>query len=55
VIYDNFKSEFDKLAAGTISLAINIPGTAYHSGMQVHYGRLNLILSPIVFPRLQQN
>ncbi|XP_011015762.1 PREDICTED: cytochrome P450 85A1-like [Populus euphratica] len=34
VIYDNFKSEFDKLAAGTISLAINIPGTAYHSGLQ---------------------
>ncbi|KAJ6772289.1 hypothetical protein OIU74_018505 [Salix koriyanagi] len=39
VIYDNFKPELDRLAAGTISLPINIPGTANHSGLQVHYRR----------------
>ncbi|XP_065879653.1 cytochrome P450 85A-like [Euphorbia lathyris] len=33
-VYKAFKSEFDKIFAGAISLPINIPGTKYHSGLQ---------------------
>ncbi|KAM7250553.1 hypothetical protein ACFE04_022436 [Oxalis oulophora] len=39
-IYADFKSEFDKVAAGAISLPINIPGTMYYYGLQ---GRKNAI------------
>lgn len=30
------KPKFDKLLLGTISLPINIPGTNYYQGLQVH-------------------
>lgn len=30
------KPEFDKLLLGTISLPLNIPGTNYYQGLQVH-------------------
>ncbi|KAK9277140.1 hypothetical protein L1049_006679 [Liquidambar formosana] len=39
-IYKAFKSEFDKLVIGTLSLPINIPGTNYHRGFQ---GRKSVI------------
>ncbi|PIN20343.1 Cytochrome P450 CYP4/CYP19/CYP26 subfamily [Handroanthus impetiginosus] len=33
-IYDRFKTEFDKLYVGTISLPIYLPGTNYHHGFK---------------------
>ncbi|GAV78763.1 p450 domain-containing protein [Cephalotus follicularis] len=39
-IYEAFKSAFDKVALGTLSLPINIPGTNYHRGFQ---GRKSII------------
>ncbi|KAL5759342.1 hypothetical protein ACOSP7_017867 [Xanthoceras sorbifolium] len=33
-IYETFKTEFDKLVVGTLSLPINIPGSNYHHGFQ---------------------
>ncbi|KAJ6357206.1 hypothetical protein OIU78_005142 [Salix suchowensis] len=54
-IYDNFKPELDRLAAGTISLPINIPGQARQITLDCRFIiEDNLILSPICFPRLQQ-
>ena len=35
-LYEIFRPEFDKLLVGTLSLPINIPGTNYHHGFQVH-------------------
>jgi brassinosteroid-6-oxidase 1 len=35
-IYKAFKEEFDKVATGTLSLAIYIPGSNYYQGLQVH-------------------
>ncbi|XP_021910193.1 cytochrome P450 85A-like [Carica papaya] len=34
LFYERFKTEFDKLVLGTLSLPINIPGTNYHRGVQ---------------------
>ncbi|XP_073031997.1 cytochrome P450 85A1-like [Primulina eburnea] len=39
-IYEDFKSEFEKLFAGSLSLPIYLPGTKYYQGIQ---GRKNVI------------
>lgn len=35
-IYDGFKTEFDKLVTGSLSLPINLPGTSYYRGFKVY-------------------
>ncbi|KAL8550225.1 hypothetical protein ACS0TY_008883 [Phlomoides rotata] len=39
-IYDSFKSEFDKLFIGSLSLPINLPGSNYYQGLK---GRRNVV------------
>ncbi|KAL8052438.1 hypothetical protein ABFX02_05G004000 [Erythranthe guttata] len=39
-IYDGFKSQFDKLVIGSLSLPINFPGTSYYHGFK---GRRNVV------------
>ncbi|KAL3644595.1 hypothetical protein CASFOL_009775 [Castilleja foliolosa] len=39
-VYNRFKSEFDKLLIGSLSLPINLPGTNYYKGFK---GRRNII------------
>lgn len=34
-VYGKFKSEFDKLLIGSLSLPINLPGTRYYRGFKV--------------------
>ncbi|GFZ10935.1 brassinosteroid-6-oxidase 1 [Actinidia rufa] len=36
--YEAFKTEFDKLMVGSLSLPINIPGTNYYRGFMVYFG-----------------
>lgn len=36
LIYETFKTEFEKVATGTLSLPISIPGTNYYEGLQVY-------------------
>ncbi|CAN0879658.1 Cytochrome P450 85A1 [Linum grandiflorum] len=33
-VYEGFKPELEKIVEGTLALPINIPGTAYHTGLQ---------------------
>lgn len=33
--YENFKSAFDKLQIGSLSMPINLPGTNYYKGYKV--------------------
>jgi hypothetical protein len=48
VIYGTFKTEFDKVATGTLSLPISIPGTNYYEGLKVYNRRTNSI-DPVMF------
>ncbi|XP_062150209.1 cytochrome P450 85A-like [Alnus glutinosa] len=50
IVYGTFKTEFDKVATGTLSLPISIPGTNYYEGLKARK-RLIRILKQIMAER----
>lgn len=45
---ENLRENFVAFIKGLISFPINIPGTAYHKCLQVHYLNPNIILNLIL-------